>query len=115
MPPESVPPRKDSPSASRPIPSRSRGTDAEVLNLRELLAVVRRNWWVVLASAGLIAGLAAYFAFTAPASFRAKGVIKLANSRRAMAGSLSADNADAAVGLYYASPNSVQKPFVHTR
>lgn len=100
MPPESVPPRKDSPSASRPIPSRSRGTDAEVLNLRELLAVVRRNWWVVLASAGLIAGLAAYFAFTAPASFRAKGVIKLANSRRAMAGSLSADNADAAVGLY---------------
>ena len=61
---------------------------------------MRRNWWVVLGSAGLIAGLAAYFAFTAPASFRAKGVIKLANSRRVMTGGLSSDNSETSVGLY---------------
>ena len=80
--------------------SRASGADPEALNLRELTAVVRRNWWVVLAGIGLVSSIAAVVAYNAPPRFRAKGVIKLANIRQAMTGSLSNDNTQSSVGLY---------------
>ncbi len=89
---------------SKPAPQTRTASAAaapdDALNLRELVSVVRRNWWVVLASAGLATSLAGYFAYTAPPKFRAKAVIKLANSRQAMAGNLSNENSQTSVGLY---------------
>ena len=98
--PSPTPIRSATPAASRPTVGRERAADTEALNLRELLAVIRRNWWVVVGIAGLILGLSSYLAITTPVTYRAKGVIKLANSRRAITAGLSNDNSESAVGLY---------------
>jgi capsular exopolysaccharide synthesis family protein len=90
------------PGAPKQAPTRTRpmSAESEALNLRDLAAVVRRNWWVVLGCSTLLAGLAAAVAFTTKPSFRARGVIKLANTRVAMAGDLATENNPSSVGLY---------------
>ena len=70
------------------------------LNLRELLAVVRRNWWLVSGATVLLGSVAAYLVLTAQPKFRAAGIIRVANSRQAMAGNLGTDNSPSSVGLY---------------
>ena len=62
------------------------------MNLRELLSVVRRNWLTVAGLALVVAGIATGLSYSAAPSFRARAVIRLANSRSSMAGSLATES-----------------------
>lgn len=62
---------------------------SESVNLREVLAVLRRNRWLVLAVAMVAFGLSAFVALRTVPLYRAKAVIRVANTRQAITGGLS--------------------------
>lgn len=52
------------------------------MDLRQILGILRRRIWIILAITALGAGVAAYFALTAVPVYEAKAVIRLADDRR---------------------------------
>lgn len=58
------------------------------LDLRQILAILRRRIWWILAFAVLGAGAAGYFAFTAKPVFRATGTIRLTENRQRLTNGL---------------------------
>ncbi|MEJ7810646.1 MAG: polysaccharide biosynthesis tyrosine autokinase [Gemmatimonadaceae bacterium] len=73
---------------------------SESVNLREVLAVLRRNRWLVLAVAMVAFGLSAFVALRTVPLYRAKAVIRVANTRQAITGGLSDEGQPSTVGLY---------------
>jgi tyrosine-protein kinase Etk/Wzc len=61
-------------------------SEPEVRGLKEYLAIVRRQLWVVLLMTLIGSGLAAYVVFTAPPKYSAVSVVRLADTRRALTG-----------------------------
>ena len=62
-------------------------------SISDYLAIIRRQWWVVLSIAAIAVGISFYVVLSAPPRYRAVSVIRLADTRRAVAG-------DAAAGAY---------------
>jgi capsular exopolysaccharide synthesis family protein len=58
------------------------------LDLRQILAMLRRRIWLVLLVTTLAGGLAAYFALTTAPIYQATGVIRLTDDRRRLTGGL---------------------------
>jgi tyrosine-protein kinase Etk/Wzc len=67
--------------------------EAEGLGIKEYLAIVRRQLWLVLPITLICGGIAAYLVYTAPPRYRAVSVVRLADTRRAW-------TAGAEVGAY---------------
>src|SRR5919202_5977694 len=60
----------------------------EAVDLKEVLATLRRHLWVVVAIALASAGVAAYVAYTARPVYRTEAVIRLEDNQRAMTSGL---------------------------
>jgi polysaccharide biosynthesis transport protein len=58
----------------------------DATHLKELLRVLRRQWWLLLAVSAGIFGISAYLAFSSRPTYQAHAVIRLADSRRAYTG-----------------------------
>jgi tyrosine-protein kinase Etk/Wzc len=61
-------------------------SEPEVRGLKEYLAIVRRQLWIVLLLTLVCSGLAAWMVFTAPPRYSAVSVVRLADTRRALTG-----------------------------
>ncbi len=70
----------------------------ESVGLKEYLAIVRRQIWVVLAIVAAAVAISLYVVLTAPPRYRAVSVVRLADARRAMTGSLEAGAYDQVLG-----------------
>ncbi len=57
------------------------------LGVKDYLAIVRRQWWIVLSFLLVVGGISAYLVITTPPVYRATSVIRLADARRALTGS----------------------------
>ena len=62
-------------------------------SLSDYLAILRRQWWIVLSIVAIAVAISLYIVMSAPPRYRAVSVIRLADTRRAVAG-------DAAAGAY---------------
>ena len=86
-------PYNGAPIARRETPGpRPQGFDGypdgepEVRTLKDYLAIIRRQLWVVALAAAVCGGIAAYLVFTAPPRYAATSVVRLADTRRALTG-----------------------------
>jgi tyrosine-protein kinase Etk/Wzc len=61
-------------------------TVVEAAGVKEYLAIVRRQWWIVLSIVVLCVGGTAYVVLSAPPRYMADAVVRLADARRAMTG-----------------------------
>jgi capsular exopolysaccharide synthesis family protein len=61
-------------------------SEPEVRGLKEYLAIVRRQWWIVLLLTVVCGGIATWMVFTAPPRYSAVSVVRLADTRRALTG-----------------------------
>lgn len=71
---------------------------ADGLSVRELLAVLRRNLWLVMLGVVVTAAPVAYLVLTEPPTFSAKSVLRLVDTRRALTGGMESAVAEQVVG-----------------
>ncbi len=94
-------PRRETPAPiAKPALSKTAAAPADSLTVREMLAVLRRNWQIVSAVALLVGIASAVMTVRATPVWRARGVIKLVNTRQVLAGDLASDNSAMPVGSY---------------
>lgn len=72
--------------------------ESEGRGLKEYLAIVRRQLWIVASIAAACVGLAAWIVFTAPPRYKAVSVVRLADTRRALTGGGEAGAYDQVLG-----------------
>src|SRR5919206_3324833 len=60
----------------------------EAVDLKEVLATLRRHLWLVITIAAASLGVAAYVAYTSRPYYRSQAVIRLEDNRKAMTGGL---------------------------
>jgi succinoglycan biosynthesis transport protein ExoP len=70
----------------------------ESAGVREYLAIVRRQFWLVLSILAIAVGVTLYMILTAPALYRAVAVVRLADARRALTGGMDADAGTGSLG-----------------
>lgn len=93
-----APPAGSFPPANGPIPP-TPGAAPGALDPALMRRALRRYWWIVTLMAGGAAAWSYNYARHLPVSFRAKAVVQLQDRRQAMAGRLSAVEAEAANAL----------------
>lgn len=68
--------------------------ETEGRGLKEYLAIARRHPWIILGMTMLFGGAAAWLVLTAPPKYRATAVVRISDTRRAMAGRGEANGLD---------------------
>jgi capsular exopolysaccharide synthesis family protein len=71
----------------------------EGVNLRDVLATIRRNLWLILSIATVVAGATAYVVLREAPMYRASALIRLADVRQAMTGDIGGAAMEGRLGL----------------
>jgi capsular exopolysaccharide synthesis family protein len=99
VPAERLLPRRDAdtppPPAALDADSRS---DEKAVGIRDLFAILRRHVWLVLAIAAIPTALAAYAVANDVPQYRARALVRLVDTRRAMTGGLEGQAAEELMG-----------------
>ena len=99
-----VPRRPSEHSLGSPMPQRPADEGAypqvadDSLDIREILSVLRRHMWLVLASVVLVTAAAVFVVSRQEPQYRASAMIRLKNERQAMTGSLQNEALDQMMG-----------------
>jgi len=84
--PRGLPAQRDPGFARTPAEGYPAEVVTESAGIKEYLAIVRRQLWIVLSFVAVCLGATAYMVLSAPPKFMANSVVRLADARRAMTG-----------------------------
>lgn len=87
-------------SSTAGAPAGAEPPAGESIQLRELVALLTRQRWLILGIAAAFVAVSAWWAYQAPRTYRATGTIRLTNLRQALAGRLANEGPQATVTAY---------------